>query len=163
MLCLLSIVIDLAESSNDMRTAQYLPLACLCNARAKHKQTAECSDCCPCKSHTTARHRYYNAHKALLAHSPDDVQVAEGLNDTAETFMASIGNDESETAPSSIYAAASILEGVPFINGSPQNTFVPGLIEMAIEKGEPLASLVSAQSQVMSHCLSSHLWHQISL
>ena len=27
-----------------------------------------------------------------------------------------------------------MLEGVPFVNGSPQNTFVPGLIEMAIEK-----------------------------
>ncbi|CAL5221198.1 g3346 [Coccomyxa viridis] len=60
--------------------------------------------------------------------------VAEGLNDTAETFLASIDNDESEIAPSSIFAAASILEGVPFINGSPQNTFVPGLIELAIQK-----------------------------
>lgn len=63
------------------------------------------------------------------------MQVAEGLNDTAETFLASIDNDESEIAPSSIFAAASILEGVPFINGSPQNTFVPGLIELAIQKG----------------------------
>ena len=56
-------------------------------------------------------------------------EVAEGLNDTTEAFLSSIDNDESEVAPSSIYAAASILEGVPFINGSPQNTFVPGLIE----------------------------------
>lgn len=58
------------------------------------------------------------------------------MNDTAETFLAAIDSDESEIAPSSIYAAASILEGVPFINGSPQNTFVPGLIELATEKGE---------------------------
>ena len=62
-------------------------------------------------------------------------EVAEGLNDTTEAFLASIDSDESEVAPSSIYAAASILEGVPFINGSPQNTFVPGLIDLAIEKG----------------------------
>ena len=62
-------------------------------------------------------------------------EVAEGLNDTTEAFLSSIDNDESEVAPSSIYAAASILEGVPFINGSPQNTFVPGLIDLAIEKG----------------------------
>ena len=62
-------------------------------------------------------------------------EVAEGLNDTTEAFLSSIDNDESEVAPSSIYAAASILEGAPFINGSPQNTFVPGLIDMAIEKG----------------------------
>ena len=64
------------------------------------------------------------------------MQVAEGLNDTAEAFLASIDSNESEVAPSSIYAAACILEGVPFINGSPQNTFVPGLIEMAVQKGE---------------------------
>ncbi|BDA43685.1 Inositol-3-phosphate synthase [Coccomyxa sp. Obi] len=61
--------------------------------------------------------------------------VAEGLNDTAENFLASIEKDESEIAPSSIYAAAAILEGVPFINGSPQNTFVPGLIDLAVQKG----------------------------
>jgi myo-inositol-1-phosphate synthase len=62
-------------------------------------------------------------------------QVAEGLNDTAETFLASIERNENEIAPSSIYAAASILEGVPFINGSPQNTFVPGLIDLAVQHG----------------------------
>lgn len=62
-------------------------------------------------------------------------QVAEGLNDTAENFLAAIERNEREVAPSSIYAAAAILEGVPFINGSPQNTFVPGLIELAVQKG----------------------------
>ena len=30
---------------------------------------------------------------------------------------------------------ASILEGCAFINGSPQNTFVPGVIELAVQKG----------------------------
>lgn len=49
--------------------------------------------------------------------------------------MAAIEKNESEIAPSSIYAAAAILEGVPFINGSPQNTFVPGLIKLAVQKG----------------------------
>lgn len=62
-------------------------------------------------------------------------EVAEGLNDTTEAFLSSIESDESEIAPSSIYAAAAILEGAPFINGSPQNTFVPGLIDLAVEKG----------------------------
>ena len=65
-------------------------------------------------------------------------QVAEGLNDTAESFLAAIANNESEVAPSSIYAAAAVLEGVPFINGSPQNTFVPGLIELAVQRGASL-------------------------
>ena len=59
--------------------------------------------------------------------------VAEGLNDTADNFMAAIDRNEAEVAPSSLYAAACILEGVPFINGAPQNTFVPGLIDMAVK------------------------------
>jgi myo-inositol-1-phosphate synthase len=61
-------------------------------------------------------------------------QVAEGLNDTAENLMAAIASDEPEVSPSTLYAAACILEGAPFINGSPQNTFVPGLIELAVQK-----------------------------
>ncbi len=38
-----------------------------------------------------------------------------------------------QVAPSSLYGAACVLEGVPFINGAPQNTLVPGLIDLAIE------------------------------
>lgn len=30
---------------------------------------------------------------------------------------------------------ASILEGCAYINGSPQNTFVPGVIDLAVQKG----------------------------
>ncbi len=61
----------------------------------------------------------------------------EGLNDTAENLMKSIEKNESEVAPSQLYAVASILEGVPYINGAPQNTFVPGLIEMAVRVPAP--------------------------
>jgi len=39
-----------------------------------------------------------------------------------------------EVSPSTIFAVASILEGAIFINGSPQNTFVPGVVELAKEK-----------------------------
>ncbi|GAB2217167.1 hypothetical protein Drorol1_Dr00000334 [Drosera rotundifolia] len=35
---------------------------------------------------------------------------------------------------STLFALACILENVPFINGSPQKTFVPGLIEFAIKR-----------------------------
>jgi myo-inositol-1-phosphate synthase len=62
-------------------------------------------------------------------------EVVEGLNDTAENLIAAIDRDEKEVSPSTLYAAACILEGVPYINGAPQNTFVPGLIDLAIEKG----------------------------
>jgi len=61
-------------------------------------------------------------------------QVVEGLNDTAENLLASIKANESEVSPSTLYAVACMLEGVPFINGSPQNTFVPGLIELSVQK-----------------------------
>lgn len=58
-------------------------------------------------------------------------EIKEGVNDTADNLLASIKKSHSEVAPSTIFAVASILEGVPFINGSPQNTFVPGCVELA--------------------------------
>jgi len=54
-----------------------------------------------------------------------------GVNDTASNILAAIEKNESEVSPSTIFAIASILEGSPYINGSPQNTFVPGVIELA--------------------------------
>lgn len=54
-----------------------------------------------------------------------------GVNDTAANLMNAIKNGHEEVAPSTVFAVACILEGVPFINGSPQNTFVPGAIELA--------------------------------
>lgn len=57
--------------------------------------------------------------------------IQKGLNDTAENLLSSIRSSHSEVAPSTIFAVACILEGVPYINGSPQNTFVPGCIELA--------------------------------
>jgi myo-inositol-1-phosphate synthase len=54
-----------------------------------------------------------------------------GINDTADNLLKAIENGHEEVAPSTVFAVASILEGVPFINGSPQNTFVPGAIELA--------------------------------
>jgi len=59
--------------------------------------------------------------------------IQEGVNDTAENVLAAIDRDEPEIAPSTIFAVACILEQVPFINGSPQNTFVPGVVELAIK------------------------------
>ena len=61
--------------------------------------------------------------------------IEEGLNDTMENLLKSVESNEDEIAPSSLYAIAAIEEGVPFINGSPQNTFVPGLVEMAVNRG----------------------------
>jgi len=57
--------------------------------------------------------------------------IQEGVNDTADNVLAAIDRDEPEIAPSTIFAVACILERVPFINGAPQNTFVPGVVELA--------------------------------
>ena len=42
---------------------------------------------------------------------------------------------EEEISPSTLFAVASVLEGCSYINGSPQNTFVPGVVELAERKG----------------------------
>ncbi|KAL0424379.1 UNVERIFIED_CONTAM: Inositol-3-phosphate synthase [Sesamum radiatum] len=60
--------------------------------------------------------------------------VVVGLNDTSESLMASVERNEAEISPSTLYAIACVFENVPFINGSPQNTFVPGLIDLAIQR-----------------------------
>jgi myo-inositol-1-phosphate synthase len=57
--------------------------------------------------------------------------IVEGVNDTAENLLKAIENGNEDVSPSTVFAVASILEGVPFINGSPQNTFVPGCIDLA--------------------------------
>ena len=58
-------------------------------------------------------------------------EIIPGVNDTADNLLESIKTSHDEVSPSTVFAVASILEGVPFINGSPQNTFVPGCIELA--------------------------------
>lgn len=57
--------------------------------------------------------------------------VKQGLNDTGDNLLNSIERNEDEISPSTLYAVASILEGCHYINGSPQNTFVPGVIDLA--------------------------------
>lgn len=61
--------------------------------------------------------------------------ILEGVNDTAANLLKSIEAGHEEIAPSTIFAVACILENAPFINGSPQNTFVPGAIELAERHG----------------------------
>lgn len=61
--------------------------------------------------------------------------LIDGVNDNADNLMKAIENGHPEVAPSTVFAVACILENVPFINGSPQNTFVPGAIELAEKHG----------------------------
>lgn len=57
--------------------------------------------------------------------------IIEGVNDTADNLLKAIEDGHEEVSPSTVFAVACILDGVPFINGSPQNTFVPGCVELA--------------------------------
>lgn len=58
-------------------------------------------------------------------------EIVKGVNDTADNLLKSIKTSHSEVAPSTIFAVAAILEGFSYINGSPQNSFVPGVFELA--------------------------------
>lgn len=53
-------------------------------------------------------------------------KLESGIHDTWANLDLAIQSNHSEISPSSLFAVASILEGSAFINGSPQNTFVPG-------------------------------------
>lgn len=57
--------------------------------------------------------------------------IIPSVNDTAANLQEAIKNGHEEVSPSTVFTVACILENAPFINGSPQNTFVPGVIELA--------------------------------
>ncbi len=57
---------------------------------------------------------------------------ASGVNDTADNILRAIDVGAAEIAPSTVFAVAAILEGCTFINGSPQNTLVPGVGQVTI-------------------------------
>lgn len=75
-----------------------------------------------------------NLDKVIVLWSANTERFADlidGVNDTADNLLKAIEQGHEEVSPSTIFAVACILEGAPFINGSPQNTFVPGAIELA--------------------------------
>lgn len=63
------------------------------------------------------------------------VDILPGVHDSAEHLLAAIRSDCEDVSPSSLFAVASILSDCAFINGSPQNTFLPGVTELALQKG----------------------------
>lgn len=58
-------------------------------------------------------------------------ELIPGVNDTADNLIKAIKENHPEVSPSTVFAVACILDQVAYINGSPQNTFVPGAIELA--------------------------------
>lgn len=61
--------------------------------------------------------------------------IIPGINDTADNLLKAVDDGHEEVSPSTVFAIACILENAPFINGSPQNTFVPGAIQLAEKHG----------------------------
>eukprot|EP00731_Ephydatia_muelleri_P025438 Em0017g521a len=78
--------------------------------------------------------------------------VLEGVHDSADNLLEAIRREHEEVSPSTIFAVASILEGCTYINGSPQNTFVPGVVELAEQKNVFLGGddFKSGQTKVKS-------------
>ncbi|XP_023310681.1 inositol-3-phosphate synthase 1-A isoform X3 [Anoplophora glabripennis] len=78
--------------------------------------------------------------------------VIEGVNDTAVNIKAAIAKGHPEISPSVLFAYASIAMGCTYINGSPQNTFVPGIIEFAEKRGVFIAGddFKSGQTKIKS-------------
>jgi len=62
-------------------------------------------------------------------------EAVAGVHDTKANLEAAIARGEAEISPSTLFAWACISEGVPFVNGSPQNTFLPGVVEYAVSEG----------------------------
>lgn len=79
-------------------------------------------------------------------------EIRDGLNKTADELLASIERNEKEIAPSTLFAVAAILEKCCFINGSPQNTLVPGAVELATRNGVHVAGddFKSGQTKIKS-------------
>ncbi|XP_046604496.1 inositol-3-phosphate synthase 1-A [Neodiprion virginianus] len=75
-----------------------------------------------------------NVDKIIIVWTANTERFAEiipGVNDTGENLLKSIKENHSEISPSTMFAVAAALEGCTYINGSPQNTFVPGAIDLA--------------------------------
>lgn len=78
--------------------------------------------------------------------------VDEAIHGDADKLLAAIERNEKEISPSTLFAVASVLEKACYINGSPQNTFVPGVIDLAEREGSFLAGddLKSGQTKLKS-------------
>lgn len=78
--------------------------------------------------------------------------IIDGVNDTSANLLNAIKTSHPEVSPSTLFAVAAILEGAPFINGAPQNTFVPGCIALAEEQRAFIGGddLKSGQTKVKS-------------
>ncbi|XP_052743422.1 inositol-3-phosphate synthase [Bicyclus anynana] len=62
-------------------------------------------------------------------------EVVSGVHDSSDNLEKALRQNNSEISPSTIFALAAIDEGCCYINGSPQNTIVQGVVERAEKNG----------------------------
>jgi myo-inositol-1-phosphate synthase len=103
----------------------------------------------------------HNLDKVIVLWTANTERYSElipGINDTARNLEQAVRNSHEEVSPSTIFAMACIYEGVPYINGAPQNTFVPGCIQLAEELGGFIGGddFKSGQTKIKS-CLAEFL------
>jgi len=96
-----------------------------------------------------------NLDKVVVVWSANTERFADivpGINDTADNLIAAIKRGENEISPSTLFAVACILEKVPYVNGSPQNTFVPGVFELSKRENVPIGGddFKSGQTKIKS-------------
>ncbi|KAH9912588.1 Myo-inositol-1-phosphate synthase [Amylocystis lapponica] len=116
----------------------YYPDFIAANQESRANNVIEGTDKHAHLEHIRADIRRFKAENALdrvvvfwTANTERYSEIIAGVNDTADNLLAAIKASHSEVSPSTVFAVAAILEGEPFINGAPQNTFVPGVIELA--------------------------------
>ena len=72
--------------------------------------------------------------------STESYMELQSVHHSLAAFEKGLAENDPHISPSMIYAYASIMEGVPYANGSPQLTLdIPALIELAKQKSVPLA------------------------
>lgn len=78
-----------------------------------------------------AAHRLDKVIVLWTANTERFVDHIAGVNDSPDNLLDAIDRSHPQVSPSTLYAVAAILEGAPYINGSPQNTFVRGCVQLA--------------------------------
>ena len=59
------------------------------------------------------------------------MKLEKGVHDTDHNLLKAIREEHPEISPSLMFGVAAVLEGCTFLNGAPQNTLVPGLLQLA--------------------------------
>lgn len=79
-------------------------------------------------------------------------EVKPNVHDTYHNLVKAIVDGDPDVSPSTMFAVASILCKCPFINGSPQNTLVPAVLDLAERLQVPIAGddFKSGQTKIKS-------------